>query len=58
MSDRSRGRLRAIDLFCGAGGLSLGLQGADFDVVAALDSDNRLFERVQEFWEGTLTSQT
>lgn len=30
---------RAIDLFCGAGGLSLGLQQAGFEVVLALDSD-------------------
>ena len=29
--------LTAIDLFCGAGGLSLGLVRADFNVVAALD---------------------
>jgi DNA (cytosine-5)-methyltransferase 1 len=30
---------RAIDIFCGAGGLSLGLQNAGFEVVAALDFD-------------------
>ena len=29
----------AIDLFCGAGGLSLGLEDAGFSVVAAADSD-------------------
>lgn len=29
----------AVDLFCGAGGLSLGLQQAGFDVVAAVDTD-------------------
>ena len=29
----------AIDLFCGAGGLSLGLMDAGFDVVSALDND-------------------
>jgi len=30
--------LRAIDLFCGAGGLSRGLVDAGFDIVAAVDS--------------------
>lgn len=30
---------RAIDIFCGAGGLSLGLRAAGFDIVAALDYD-------------------
>ena len=31
----------AVDLFCGAGGLSLGLKQAGFDVIAAVDSDKR-----------------
>jgi DNA (cytosine-5)-methyltransferase 1 len=30
---------KVIDLFCGAGGLSLGLQSAGFDIVAAVDND-------------------
>jgi DNA (cytosine-5)-methyltransferase 1 len=30
---------RAVDLFCGAGGLSLGLQRAGFEVAAAVDND-------------------
>ena len=34
-----RVRLSAIDLFCGCGGLSLGLQRGGFDVVAAIDND-------------------
>lgn len=34
---RSVGGLTAIDLFCGAGGLSLGLVQAGFSVVAAMD---------------------
>jgi len=46
MKDRLRARptqpnapLRAVDLFCGAGGLSEGLRQAGFDVVAAADHD-------------------
>jgi DNA (cytosine-5)-methyltransferase 1 len=36
---RSRSRPTAVDLFCGAGGLSLGLEQAGFDVVAGADND-------------------
>ncbi|HSZ03881.1 MAG TPA: DNA (cytosine-5-)-methyltransferase [Solirubrobacteraceae bacterium] len=36
---RSSGRPTAIELFCGAGGLSLGLERAGFDVLAGADSD-------------------
>jgi DNA (cytosine-5)-methyltransferase 1 len=32
--------MRAIDLFCGAGGLTLGLRRAGWDVVAGIDVDN------------------
>jgi len=35
----ARRKLLAIDLFCGCGGLSLGLQQAGFSVVAAIDLD-------------------
>src|ERR1700676_4838028 len=32
-------RPRVVDLFCGAGGLSLGLQNAGFSVLVGVDSD-------------------
>lgn len=32
-------RPRAVDLFCGAGGMSLGFEQAGFDIVAAADAD-------------------
>ncbi|MEA2361292.1 MAG: (cytosine-5)-methyltransferase 1 [Thermoleophilaceae bacterium] len=35
----SRPHLTAVDLFCGAGGLSQGLDDAGFDIVAAADHD-------------------
>lgn len=36
--DSNRG-MTAVDLFCGVGGLSLGFEGAGFDLLAAIDSD-------------------
>jgi DNA (cytosine-5)-methyltransferase 1 len=41
---RTVARPWAVDLFCGAGGLSLGLQAAGFNVVAAADADERAVE--------------
>lgn len=37
---RSNHAPKALDLFCGAGGLSLGLKRAGFDVIYALDHDD------------------
>ena len=34
----------AIDLFCGAGGLSSGLERAGFDVALGLDFDRRVVD--------------
>lgn len=36
--------LTAIDLFCGAGGFSLGLEWAEFRILAALDNDRAALE--------------
>jgi DNA (cytosine-5)-methyltransferase 1 len=36
--------LTAIDLFCGAGGFSLGLRDAGFELRGALDNDRKAFE--------------
>ncbi|HEX3432464.1 MAG TPA: DNA (cytosine-5-)-methyltransferase [Solirubrobacteraceae bacterium] len=36
---QARSRLTALDLFCGAGGLSLGLENAGFRVLAGADND-------------------
>ena len=36
--------MRALDFFCGAGGLTRGLLDADIDVVAGVDSDDRCRE--------------
>ena len=42
----ARGRTRplAVDLFCGAGGLSLGLEEAGFDVILGVDHDEEAVE--------------
>lgn len=37
-------RPKAVDLFCGAGGLSLGLSNAGFDVILAVDHDEEALE--------------
>ena len=40
MKTSSKVRFSAIDMFCGIGGLSLGLRRAGFKVVAAIDNDD------------------
>lgn len=42
----------ALDLFCGAGGLSLGLERAGFSVIAAADSDARAVQTHAANFEG------
>ncbi len=41
--DKSK-RPRAIDLFCGAGGLSVGLREAGFDVIAGIDNNEKYIQ--------------
>ena len=41
---RSAPRPTAVDLFCGAGGLSLGLRDAGFEVLVGADNDQRAVE--------------
>lgn len=49
---RSVGGLLAIDLFCGAGGLSLGLEAAGFDVILGVDIDPVCIETRQAHFGG------
>ena len=46
------GRPLAADLFCGAGGLSLGLSQAGFDVVLAVDTDPEALETHRAYHPG------
>lgn len=46
-------QLRAIDLFSGCGGLTLGLKRAGFDVIGAVDNDKLSFESYEKNHEGT-----
>lgn len=43
-----KARGRVVDLFCGAGGASIGFENAGFDVVAAVDNDSDAVEAYQE----------
>jgi DNA (cytosine-5)-methyltransferase 1 len=45
-------RPTAIDLFCGAGGMSLGLQDAGFDVVMGVDFDKEAIETHRSLFPG------
>lgn len=51
MSDFSGGKnrenLKVVDLFCGAGGFSLGFKQAGFDIIFAVDKDSRALETYQ-----------
>ena len=43
---------KALDLFCGAGGLSLGLHQADFEVVMGVDHDDEALETHRSLFPG------
>jgi DNA (cytosine-5)-methyltransferase 1 len=49
---RPGGALKTLDLFCGAGGLSLGLEKAGFEVVAAVDSNHDACETYASIFPG------
>ncbi|MGW2932618.1 DNA (cytosine-5-)-methyltransferase [Streptomyces sp. NPDC001156] len=49
---RSEGRLLAADLFCGAGGLSYGLESAGFRVVLSADHDREALETHRHHFGG------
>lgn len=53
---RASGRPLAADLFCGAGGLSLGLQQAGFDVVMGIDNDKEALETHRSLLPGLSVS--
>ena len=38
---------KAVDAFCGAGGLSLGLMKADFEVIYSFDNDKNCIELIE-----------
>lgn len=46
----------AVDLFCGAGGLSLGLRDAGFEVVVGIDSDREAIETHASLFPGLSTT--
>lgn len=49
---RMRGRPLAIDLFCGAGGLSLGLERTGFQVILGVDNDRHSIETHRAYFAG------
>lgn len=44
--------LTAVELFCGAGGLSLGLEKAGFEILYAMDNDAKAIETYRENFAG------
>ncbi|MCK9903478.1 DNA cytosine methyltransferase [Frankia sp. Cpl3] len=54
-AEESAGRRLAVDLFSGAGGLSLGLEQAGWTVVAAVDHDPRAVETHRANFRGRAT---
>lgn len=47
--------LRALDLFCGCGGLSLGFEEAGFEVVAGIDNDQEALETFAKNFQNAQT---
>jgi DNA (cytosine-5)-methyltransferase 1 len=49
------GKYNAIDLFCGAGGLSLGFQQAGFNILLGIDNDAKALETFERTHSGAKT---
>ncbi|GAB3041660.1 DNA cytosine methyltransferase [Natronobiforma cellulositropha] len=49
---------RCVDLFCGAGGFSLGFQSAGFDVVASVDRNEAALETYSHNFDNVATFET
>jgi len=48
-------KLTCVDLFCGAGGFSLGFERADFDILAAVDQSKPALETYEANFDETTT---
>lgn len=61
---KNKKKPKAIDLFCGCGGLTLGLKQAGFEVIGAVDNDHLAVETYKanhedvEVWEEDITTLT
>lgn len=61
---KKKKKLKAIDLFCGCGGLTLGMKQAGFEVIGAVDNDHLAVETYKanhedvEVWEEDITTLT
>ena len=47
----------AIDLFCGAGGLSYGFESAGFNILLGIDSDQKALEVFERYSSSLLTPE-
>jgi len=52
MNDNSESKIKVLDLFCGAGGLSKGFEQAGFEVIAGVDCKELFLETYEENHDG------